>query len=153
MIYERDFLLEHTGQHWQSGCQKKLCFSANHFWSSLNPFTRCQYPFFSCCVAGLGSFLSPVPEPQESSSGTPWYFLPETSGRTILPSCNVEHNFRILSCHDWPKSYCMNNLLFNLFRSLWFTSLKIIHLLHDKTEKVYNLTELWNMHSPKAHNS
>lgn len=68
-------------------CQEELCFGVSHFWSSSNPFISCQNLFFSRSVAGLGS---PAPEPQGSSSDIPGYLLPDTPGKTILPSCGVE---------------------------------------------------------------
>lgn len=100
----------------QSRCQKAMSFSVSHFWSNSNPFVTCQDPFFSWDVTGLRSSLSLNPESRLSSS-LHGYFLSETPGKTMLPSCNVEHIFHILPCHDCPKGCCMNNLLFNLSKT------------------------------------
>lgn len=116
VMCSRDFPFEHPAQYWQSGCQKKLCFSASHFWDSSNSFMSCWY--LSWSVTGLASFASLTAEIMGLSLSLPGCFLPETSGRTFLPGYGVKHIFHILSFLDWCKGYCKNNLLFNLFKNL-----------------------------------
>lgn len=49
---------------------------------------------------------------------------------------------RLLSFLDWPKGCCVNSLLFNLFKSCCCSGPHLI-------ERIYNLTVIWNMHTPK----
>lgn len=56
MMRVRDFPVEQPAQCWQLGWQKKMYFSASHFWDSSNSFINFWY--VSWGVTGLGSFVS-----------------------------------------------------------------------------------------------
>lgn len=64
MLHGRHFPFEHPVQHWQSGCHKRLCFSASYFWDSSNPIISYKDPFYSWGVEGLRSFVYLTPELQ-----------------------------------------------------------------------------------------
>ena len=103
----------------------------------------------------LRSSISPILKPERLASGLPWCFLPETPGRAILPSCSAEHIFKILSCPDWTKGYCINNFPFILFKGLLLlrAPFKIVLLPSHLIERAHNQTVIWNMHPPKPHNA
>ena len=111
--------------------------------------------FFQLEYSGLRTLCIPNSKTPGATPGLPTCSLPEAPGRAILPSCGVEHIFYILSCPDWPKGYCMNYLLFNLFKGLLlFRALfKIVVLPGHLIERVYDQTAVWNVHSPKTHSA
>lgn len=87
----KDFHFEHPSQHWQSGCQKKLCFSANHFQAPRTSSEAASVSFSS----GWEPALDPL------------YLLLRTSG-TVLKSPHVlfakdfrnDHSLQLL-CLFW----------------------------------------------------
>lgn len=119
-MWKGHFPFWHPDQHQQSRCQEGLCFGAHHSWSGSNPFVSWEYLFLICGLTGLRSYVALTPNLQKLSSSLPGYFLPKTPWRTIFPSCSIEHIFCILCCINWPKGYCTNDLLFNLFKTCYF---------------------------------
>lgn len=80
-----------------------------------------------------------------------WCFLPEKPSGVIPPTCGVVDIFNILSCPDWPKSYCINYLLFNLFpqplqKYRWvlplYSLIGLWYILHPCPLKLYTPKDL-----------
>lgn len=148
----RNFPFEHPAQHWAVGVPGEAILWCQSLLKQIDPLPKLPDTLFRTgysmsWILCIPNFTTPgfVPESLQA--------LLVRDSRKIHSSWL--HTFYILSYPDWLKGYCMNNLRFNLFKTLLLfrIPLEIIPLPCQVIERAYNLTLLWNMDPPKNYNA